>query len=137
MVLGRQPKPMIIGMRRTALAACTLVGMCPWPITAHERWDDGSPVPEWVNRYCCGVADVHRLTVGQIHHVEGGWRADGYGRLVPDNRVMLSEDEPSSGKFRQHRRRSQKVGTRTAPPLGPLPGPLSRADAWLSRRCKP
>ncbi len=93
MVLGRQPKPMIIGMRRTALAACTLVGMCPWPITAHERWDDGSPVPEWVNRYCCGVADVHRLTVGQIHHVEGGWRADGYGRLVPDNRVMLSEDE--------------------------------------------
>ena len=52
MVLGRQPKPMIIGMRRTALAACTLVGMCPWPITAHERWDDGSPVPEWVNRYC-------------------------------------------------------------------------------------
>ena len=62
-------------------------------VTAHDYWADGSPVPKWVKSYCCGAADVHRLTVGQIHHVEGGWVADGYDRVIPDHRVMQSQDD--------------------------------------------
>jgi hypothetical protein len=81
-------------MRGIARAACALIGIWPpYPITAHERWSDGSPIPEWVNRYCCGVADAHRLRVGQIHRIEGGWLVEGYNRVVPDDRVMLSQDE--------------------------------------------
>ncbi len=63
------------------------------PGAAHDTWSDGTPVPAWVKRYCCGPEDVHRLTVGQIRHVEGGWRVDGYARVIPDHRVLASQDE--------------------------------------------
>jgi len=60
---------------------------------AHERWADGTPVPAWIKAACCGVADAHRLTVGQIKHVDGGWLIEGYNYLVPDDRVAPSQDE--------------------------------------------
>ena len=59
---------------------------------AHDLWADGSPIPAWVSDYCCGVADAHRLTLKQIHRVEGGWRVDGYAHIIPDDRVLPSED---------------------------------------------
>jgi hypothetical protein len=63
------------------------------PGAAHDVWSDGTRVPAWVKRYCCGQEDVHRLSMRQIHHVEGGWRVDGYNRLIPDHRVLVSQDE--------------------------------------------
>jgi hypothetical protein len=63
------------------------------PGAAHEIWSNGTPVPTWVKRYCCGPEDVHRLSMRQIHHVEGGWRVDGYDRVIPDHRVLISQDE--------------------------------------------
>jgi hypothetical protein len=46
----------------------------------------------WVSDYCCGVADAHRLTLKQIHRVEGGWRVDDYAHIIPDDRVLPAED---------------------------------------------
>ena len=40
-----------------------------------------------------GVADAHRLTVQQIRHIEGGWAVDGFEHVVPDERVLPSQDE--------------------------------------------
>jgi hypothetical protein len=40
----------------------------------------------------CGVADVHRLTVGQIH-LDGGWLIEGYNYLMPVPCVVPSQDE--------------------------------------------
>ena len=53
----------------------------------------GTAIPAWVSQFCCGLADAHRLTVKQIHQVEGGWRVDGYSRMIPDAVVFPSEDE--------------------------------------------
>jgi hypothetical protein len=41
------------------------------PGAAHDVWSDGTRVPAWVKRYCCGQEEVHRLSMRQIHHVEG------------------------------------------------------------------
>jgi len=81
----------------TFVRAMAIVGLANLglsvPGAAHDTWSDGTPVPAWVKRYCCGPEDVHRLTMRQIHHVEGGWRVDGYARLIPEHRVLISQDE--------------------------------------------
>jgi hypothetical protein len=81
----------------TLLKALAIVGLASvgWSIpgAAHETWSDGTPVPSWVKRYCCGPEEVHRLSMRQIHRVEGGWRVDGYAHLIPDHRVLISQDE--------------------------------------------
>jgi hypothetical protein len=79
---------------RKALAIVGLAYLSfPVPGAAHDTWSDGTPVPAWVKRYCCGPEDVHRLSMREIHRVEGGWRVDGYARFIPDHRVLISQDE--------------------------------------------
>jgi hypothetical protein len=80
-------------LTRIALAACALTTVPSSPMSAHHQWADGSAIPAWVSQFCCGLADAHRLTVKQIHQVEGGWRVDGYSRMIPDAVVFPSEDE--------------------------------------------
>ena len=75
-----------------AFVASAVTSMCSAPAVAHDQWADGSPIPAWVSKYCCGVADAHRLTVKQIYRVEGGWRAEGYAHMIPEDRVLPSED---------------------------------------------
>ena len=58
----------------------------------HERWADGSIPPAWVAKACCGVADSHHLSMDQIHREAGGWRVDGYPDLIPDDKVLPSQD---------------------------------------------
>jgi hypothetical protein len=81
----------------TILKAIAIVGLAslglPVAGSAHDTWSDGTPVPAWVKRYCCGPEDVHRLSMRQIRHIEGGWRVDGYDRVIPDHRVLISQDE--------------------------------------------
>jgi hypothetical protein len=74
-----------------AFVASAVTSMCSAPAVAHDQWADGSPIPAWVSKYCCGVADAHRLTVKQIYRVEGGWRAEGYAHMIPEDRVLPSE----------------------------------------------
>ena len=80
-------------LKHSALLLCALISITSVPVIAHERWADGSPIPAWVNKYCCSVADAHQLTVSQIYRVEGGWRAAGYNHLIPDDHVLPSQDE--------------------------------------------
>jgi hypothetical protein len=75
-----------------AFVTSAVTSTCSAPAVAHDQWADGSPIPAWVSSHCCGVADAHRLTVKQIYRVEGGWRADGYAHIIPDDRVLPSED---------------------------------------------
>jgi hypothetical protein len=77
-------------IRRLAILLAVLV---PIGANAHDQWADGTPVSGWVKQYCCGPDDVHRFTVAQIQHVPGGWRIDGFDRVIPDERVMPSQDE--------------------------------------------
>lgn len=62
-------------------------------VTAHERWGDGTAVPAWIKVSCCGVSDVHRLSLTQLRRVKGGWYAEGYPRFLPDYQAMISQDE--------------------------------------------
>ena len=79
--------------KHIALLICALISITSVPVIAHERWADGSSIPAWVSSYCCTVADAHQLTVSQIYRVEGGWRAAGYNHLIPEDRVLPSQDE--------------------------------------------
>jgi len=76
-----------------AFVASAVTSMCSAPAVAHDQWADGSPIPAWVSKYCCGAADAHRLKVSQIYRVEGGWRAEGHDYLIREHEVLPSLDE--------------------------------------------
>ncbi|SEE49465.1 hypothetical protein SAMN05519104_6298 [Rhizobiales bacterium GAS188] len=59
---------------------------------AHDQWADGTRVPAWVKKYCCGPEEAHLLDVGQVHRVVGGYRIDGLEGLVVPERVYPSQD---------------------------------------------
>ena len=81
-------------MKNLLLIAACLLGLLKYGDTqAHEVWANGTQVPQWVKGFCCGVADAHRLTVQEIRHIEGGWAVDGFEHVVPDERVLPSQDE--------------------------------------------
>lgn len=48
-------------MIRALIAMGVVVGL-GGAAASHERWADGSAVPEWVLRACCGPTDSHMLT---------------------------------------------------------------------------
>src|SRR4051794_30267801 len=81
-----------LSLKIAAFVACALISITSSPMRAHDLWADGSPIPAWVSNRCCGIADAHRLTLKQIHRVEGGWRVEGYAHTIPDDSVLPSED---------------------------------------------
>lgn len=76
----------IIGLFVLALAALSA------PARAHDVWADGSAVPAWIKDACCGPEDVHRLGPDQVHRVDGGYRIDGYPYVIPESRLLPSQD---------------------------------------------
>jgi hypothetical protein len=62
------------------------------PAPAHDRWVDGSAVPAWVARQCCGPADAHHLRPDQVHRVADGYAVDGYKYHIPEPRLDPSPD---------------------------------------------
>ena len=84
-----------MGQRSNLFYLTTILWLAGSPMRtmAHERWADGTHVPSWIKAACCGVADAHQLTVGQIKHVPGGWLIEGYDYVVPDDQVAPSQDE--------------------------------------------
>lgn len=77
-------------MRRLAAILLVLTGSAA--AAAHDSWGNGKPIPGWVLKSCCGLADAHRLRADQVHRVEGGYRIDGYPTIVYDAQVVPSED---------------------------------------------
>ena len=59
---------------------------------AHSTWANGVPIPEWVTKACCGPGDAHHLQPAQVHRVDGGYRIDGYPKVIYDVQVLPSED---------------------------------------------
>ena len=60
---------------------------------AHDYWSDAKPVPDWVKASCCGPADAHHLRPDQVHRVsEGYYSVDGYGRPIPIDKALPSQD---------------------------------------------
>jgi len=84
------------GTRRLCLClGILLTGLPDEVVKAHEQWGNGTRIPAWVRTSCCGVADVHRLSIAQAKHIdeEGGWLVEGHHYIVPDYRVLPSQDE--------------------------------------------
>jgi hypothetical protein len=53
--------------RYALIAICWFVS----PACAHDYWEDGKAVPNWVKASCCGPADAHHLRPDQVHKVDG------------------------------------------------------------------
>jgi hypothetical protein len=60
--------------------------------SAHDVWANGETVPEWVKKACCGPADAHHLTAGQVHILPDGFRVDGYFEMIPKEKAQPSAD---------------------------------------------
>ena len=74
--------------------------LIPTGLNAHTQWADGTEVPAWVSRACCGPDDVHHLTPEQVTVVPGGYRVEGYSTIIPKNEVLPSMDSEYWGFWR-------------------------------------
>ena len=81
-------------MKRVATVLASLsLAACPSGMArAHDRWADGDPVPGWVKSQCCGASDAHHLTAGQVHVTPGGYKLDGYSRVIREDKLLPSPD---------------------------------------------
>ena len=77
---------------RAAAAAAIMAAAMGGSARAHTAWADGTPIPDWVRKACCGPSDAHRLTPSQVHRVDGAYVIDGYPRPISDTQVLPSED---------------------------------------------
>lgn len=78
-------------MRRAALIlAILLLGASV--SHAHTRWADGSPVPAWIMKACCGPSDVHHLRPDQVELRDDGYHVEGYPDPIPVREAMASQD---------------------------------------------
>ena len=60
---------------------------------AHDRWDNGEPVPAWVKTECCGPKDAHRLRPNQVRrNAAGDYVVDIYPDPIPARRALPSQD---------------------------------------------
>jgi hypothetical protein len=63
------------------------------PGGAHDLWADGTHVPTWVKRACCGSDDARHLRPEQVHRVSAEYyEVDGYFRPIPAREAQPSED---------------------------------------------
>ncbi|MBV9136908.1 MAG: hypothetical protein JO357_07605, partial [Hyphomicrobiales bacterium] len=62
------------------------------PAAAHDLWADGTRVPDWVKKSCCGPEDVHHLTAQQVHAMADGWHVEGYAQVLAYGRELPSRD---------------------------------------------
>ena len=60
---------------------------------AHDRWDNGEPVPAWVKTVCCGPNDVHHLRPEQVkRNATGDYVVDIYPFPIPARMALPSQD---------------------------------------------
>jgi hypothetical protein len=80
-------------MKRLALLA--LLSLFPNLAQAHNYWANGEKVPDWVKGACCGPADVHKLTMSNVHTApwnEDYLIVDGYNEPIRKATALPSED---------------------------------------------
>lgn len=61
-------------------------------VSAHQKWSNEEPVPEWVAKSCCGVADAHHLREDQVHVAPDGYHVDGLSVVIPFAKALPSPD---------------------------------------------
>jgi|SRR6185312_3652902 len=59
---------------------------------AHDRWADGSPVPDWVKQYCCGPNDIHHYRYDEVKITPSGFVLPDYPKEIPADKALKSED---------------------------------------------
>jgi hypothetical protein len=92
MIAGALARAWERGSMRLALAAFSIV-MFSFAAGAHDLWADGTPVPPWVKRACCGPADAHRLRPDQVRRISAEYyQVEGYFRPVPASEALPSGD---------------------------------------------
>lgn len=62
------------------------------PAHGHVLWADGSPVPVWVARSCCGEADAHVLGPSDYWLDDRAFHIVGIRMAVPLEKVLPSQD---------------------------------------------
>lgn len=77
------------------LGLIVMAWLAPGLAQAHDYWSDGKKVPPWVKSSCCGPADVHRLTMVNVHTAP--WNddymiIDGYKEPIRKATALPSED---------------------------------------------
>src|SRR5580658_11196811 len=77
------------------LALLVMALLLPNIAYAHDYWVNGKKVPDWVKASCCGPADVHRLTMLNVHTApwnEDYLIVDGYKEPIRKATALPSED---------------------------------------------
>lgn len=81
------------GARRSAIALVAGLGLFPSAAHAHDRWDNGEPVPAWVKTECCGPKDAHHLRPDQVRrNAPGDYVVDIYPVPIPAHIALPSQD---------------------------------------------
>ena len=81
------------GARRSAIALVAGLGLFPSAAHAHDRWDNGEPVPAWVKTECCGPKDAHHLRPDQVRrNAAGDYVVDIYPVPIPAHIALPSQD---------------------------------------------
>ena len=62
------------------------------PASAHDKWENGEPVPPWVKKLCCGPEDVHHIPAASVHIMADGYHIDGIDTIIPMERAQPSPD---------------------------------------------
>ena len=74
------------------LGATVMLLVMPQAARGHAIWGNGTPVPEWVTKACCGPSDAHHLRPDEVHRIADGFRIDGYPKPIYDFQVLPSQD---------------------------------------------
>ena len=91
------PPPTVLeqrqGARRSTIALVAGLGLFPSAAHAHDRCDDGEPVPAWVKPECCGTKDAHHLRPDQVRrNAAGDYVVDIYPVPIPAHIALPSQD---------------------------------------------
>ena len=80
-------------------ASCSVIALAaglalfPSAAHAHDRWDNGEPVPAWVKTECCGPKDAHHLRPDQVRrNAAGDYVVDIYPDPIPAHMALPSQD---------------------------------------------
>lgn len=80
-----------------------VMALAAWPNCSygHDHWKDGTPVPAWVKKACCGASDKHQYDDEDVHELKSGLKVNGFpgtdiegypGGIIPWSQVTPSPD---------------------------------------------
>jgi hypothetical protein len=59
---------------------------------AHDIWNNGAAVPEWVKRLCCGEIEAHNLRNSEVKMTPNGYVINGWPEIIPYEKALPSPD---------------------------------------------